>query len=629
MKIPLRSRHLMRTVLIGHFFLLSGLISPFALTAQTGPGGVGNTAGTSSLKMWYRVDNGIGTTGSSVNSWTNSAGVTALNITETGANRPTQVAGGPNGYGEISFNGSNKLTTAAGVLTSSNFVTNQASSFIVSRADNTTQQSCVYTTDPLEVPRFSTHIPWAGTVYFDIGDCCNDRIQTGFSDPELTNYTLWTYEGNTSGKQLYRNGTLSQNVAVSTLTYTPSANPTHRFNIGGNTTGSAGFVGDITEVIIFTTKVNTAQRYIVQNYLAAKYGLPLPAAIDFYTRDNSGSGNYDHDVAGIGRVDMNNMQTDSRGTGIVRILNASGLDDGNYYFWGHDNGTLSAQTSNLPTGVQGRLTRVWRGEEVGAIDDFDIEFDLANLGTVTQSHLRLLVDTDNDGSFADETVGTGGIISGAVQQGTSTSYRFSNVTALITGSSNTRRFTLGTSNISQTPLPIALLAFDVKVDDNKHVKLTWTTAQEINNDYFTIERSGNGLDWEEVMRIPGSGDTKLERIYTEYDKNPLWGKSYYRLKQTDFDGTSTHFNVRSVVVNQTFKDVVVYPVPTHDELFLEYPSSEKIIFKLSDQLGREYSISPVIGKDGASIPTSSIPPGIYFLYITNGREESHRKVIIE
>ncbi len=598
--------------------------------AQTGPGGVGNTAGTSSLKMWYRVDNGVTTAGTSVNSWTNSAGVSALDISETGTNRPTLVASGPNGYGEVSFNGSNKLTTAAGVLTSSNFVTNQASSFVVSRADNTTQQSCVYTTDPLEVPRFSTHIPWSATVYFDIGDCCADRIQTGFTNAELTNYASWTYEANTSaGKQLYRNGTQSQTVAAATLTYTPANNPTHRFNIGGFTSGTEGFAGDITEVIIFTTKVNTAQRYIIQNYLAAKYGLALPAAIDLYTRDNNGNGNYDHDVAGIGRFNNANQQTDSRGTGIVRVLNASDLEDGDYYFWGHDNGALSAQTTNVPTGVQGRFTRVWRGQEVGSLDDFDIEFDLANLGSVTASQLRLLVDTDNDGSFSDETVVGGGVISGAAQQGTSTSYRFSNVTALITGGSNTRRFTLGTTNISQTPLPITLMKFDAEVDNNNDVKLMWTTAQEINNEYFTIERSSNGLDWEEILKIPGAGDSKTARSYSEYDRNPLWGKSYYRLKQTDFDGSSTYFNVRSVIVNRSFRDVVVHPVPANDVLLIKYPSSEKIVFKLADQFGREYAITPEIDQDGASIPVSTIPPGIYFLYITNGREESHKKVIIE
>src|SRR5690606_5553693 len=169
------------------------------------------------------------------------------------------------------FNGSNRLVTAIGAMTTTNFVTNQASSFVVTRADNTTQTSCVYTTDPLvQTTRFSNHIPWSGTVYYDIGTCCDDRIQVG-GLTGLDNYSVWSYDAiNTgTGKQLYRNGTLVQNMGVAALTYNSHA--TQRFNLGGNTTGSAGFQGDIAEVIIFREKINTAQRHIIQNYLAAKY----------------------------------------------------------------------------------------------------------------------------------------------------------------------------------------------------------------------------------------------------------------------------------------------------------------------------------------------------------------------
>lgn len=608
-----------------YFLLLATFVVNVALYAQTGPGGVGNTAGTSSLKLWYRVDNGVNLSGSTVSSWTNSAGISVLDISETGTNRPTR-ATGPNGYYEISFNGSNKLTTDVGAINNTNFVTNQASSFVVSQADNTTQESCVYTTDPLDVPRFSNHIPWSGTVYFDIGDCCNDRIQTAFTNAELTNYAVWSYDGNASGKQLYRNGTQEQNVGVGTLTY--GSHGSHRFNIGGFTTGSQGFQGDITEVIIFTTKVNTAQRYIIQNYLAAKYGLAL-SANDYYTMDNAGNGNYDHDVAGIGRADASNTHTDSRGTGIVRIFDPTDLNNnGEYFFWGHDNGALESQTSNVPGGLQGRFTRVWRGQEVGTITNLDIEFDLTDLGPVTASHLRLLIDTDGDGSFSDETPGGGGVVSGASAQG-SNIYRFANVTGLTNATNTSRRFTLGTTNIVQTPLPITLLSFDVKIEKENNAIVTWSTAQEINNDYFTIERSHNGLQWEVVKTVPGSGNSKTVLTYEEIDENPLWGLSYYRLKQTDFDGTATYSKAVSVIVNKTFNDVIVHPVPATNHLMIEHPNSEKVILKLSDELGREYSIFEEQTPRGTTIPTSNLPPGIYVLYISNGREHCYKKIVIE
>ena len=592
------------------------------LNAQTGPGGVGTTDGSSSLKLWYRVDNGVSpaTVGSSVTTWTNSAGISALDITATGGNRPTVVAG-PNTYNEISFNGSNKLTTATGAITTSNFVTSQASTFVVSRADNTTQTSCVYTTDPLEnAPgtRFSNHLPWSGTVYYDIGTCCNDRIQAGGLS-NITSYNAWSYDAINSGvgKQLYQNGTLAYNVAVSTLPY--SSHATQAFNIGANTSGDDnGFEGDVTEVIIFTTKINTAQRRIIQNYLSAKYNIAL-GADDLYTRDDNG---FDHDVAGIGRVDASNTQTDSQGTGMVRISGASDLEDNEYLFWGHDNGSITTPNSVDVDGttIRRRLSRIWRVSEIGGVGTISMAFDLSGVpGAKTQAALRLLIDRDGDGFGDNDRTPISGTLSGSTFT----------VSVSNANLANGDRFTIGSTNISTTPLPIMLSSFDAKVDHNNDVKITWSTAQEINNDFFTIERSSDGLLWEEIKTVPGSGDSKVVIDYVEFDQNPIWGKSYYRLKQTDFDLTSTHSKVVSVVVSKTFKDILVYPIPADDELLVEYPSSERIILKLTDEMGRERRITPVQDKRGASLPTSTLPPGIYFLYISNGRESTYKKIVIE
>jgi hypothetical protein len=386
--------------------------------------------------MWYRTDNGVNVSGSTVNSWANSVDHPELNLSETGTNRPTLVTNAINGYPEISFSGTNMLRTTVGAINTSNFVTTQASTFVVARADNTTQTSCVYTTDPLvTTTRFSNHIPWGGIVYYDMGTCCDDRINVG-SLTGLTSYSVWSYDAiNTSaGKQLYRNGNLLQNVAVAVTPYNSHA--TQRFNIGAYGSGTGGFQGDVTEVIVFTQKINTTQRRIIQNYLAAKYGLSL-AADELYTMDNPGNGNFDHDVAGIGRVSATDLHTDSRGTGIVRISNPVGLGNNEYFFWGHNNGAMTTTGSDVPTGVQVRYNRIWRAQEVGDITSLDVEFDVTDLGSIAGSRLRLLVDTDNDGQFADETP-----ISGAIPLGNNR-YKFANVTALTASGSATHRFTLG------------------------------------------------------------------------------------------------------------------------------------------------------------------------------------------
>ncbi|HRE98857.1 MAG TPA: hypothetical protein PK637_18990, partial [Flavobacteriales bacterium] len=455
------------------------------VTGTTGPAGVGSNSGNSFLKLWFKVDNGLNLTGTSINSWTNSAGVSALDISETAAQRPTLVSGVVNGFPEVSFSGSNRLRSGL-TLTTSNFVTTEASSFVVNRADNTTQSSSVYLTDPLEGNRFSTHIPWSGTVYYDIGTCCSNdaRIEVG-GLTGLTNYSIWSYDANaTLGKQLYRNGTLLQDRA-NALAY--SSHATHRFNIGGNTSGTAGFQGDVTEVIIFNARINQAQRILIQNYLSAKYAIALSAQ-DLYTMDDVGNGNFDYEVAGIGQASDGSRHIDAKGSGAVRMWNPSGLANGEFLIWGHA-GQAFAGGNTAVDGVviQERLQRIWRVSETGDVGTVSISVNLAGtMGSALGSNLRLLIDRDGDG-FADNDV-------------TPIAGSFSGTTVTFSGVNfqNGDRFTIGNTNIA-LPLPIDLLSFDAVVIQNE-VQLTWATASEQNNDFFTIERSKSGEEWESVAK---------------------------------------------------------------------------------------------------------------------------------
>jgi hypothetical protein len=94
--------------------------------------------------------------------------------------------------------------------------------------------------------------------------------------------------------------------------------------------------------------------------------------------------------------------------------------------------------------------------------------------------------------------------------------------------------------------PITLAAFDAKLTTSGSVQVNWSTASEINNDYFTIERSADGEQYEAIGDVPGSGTTNVERYYSYEDRMPLPGRSYYRLKQTDYDGTFTYSPIVAV-----------------------------------------------------------------------------------
>jgi hypothetical protein len=126
-------------------------------------------------------------------------------------------------------------------------------------------------------------------------------------------------------------------------------------------------------------------------------------------------------------------------------------------------------------------------------------------------------------------------------------------------------FHLASTNAGSSPLPIELLSFSAQLKNN-FVELKWSTASETNNDFFTIERSTNVEHFEPILKRDGAGTTKELNEYTLIDPSPLYGRSYYRLKQTDFDGQYTYSAVR----------VIDYDGPEHATLStFPNPSSGK------------------------------------------------------
>ena len=118
------------------------------------------------------------------------------------------------------------------------------------------------------------------------------------------------------------------------------------------------------------------------------------------------------------------------------------------------------------------------------------------------------------------------------------------------------------------PLPITLTFFKAQVKDNLIVELSWQTETEIENDYFIIEKSQNGLDWSTVAKVKGAGNSSRVLDYKTIDTQPYPNTSYYRLKQIDFDGSYTYTKPISVQIEQADK-VLVYPNPANDQLTIE------------------------------------------------------------
>lgn len=113
--------------------------------------------------------------------------------------------------------------------------------------------------------------------------------------------------------------------------------------------------------------------------------------------------------------------------------------------------------------------------------------------------------------------------------------------------------------VSATPLPVKMVDFTAEQIKSK-VRLTWSTASEQNNDFFTVERSENGSSWIPIKNINGAGNSSSMLNYVAYDESPVNGTAYYRIKQTDLDGKATYSETRSAKFTGA-SSISIFPVP--------------------------------------------------------------------
>ena len=115
----------------------------------------------------------------------------------------------------------------------------------------------------------------------------------------------------------------------------------------------------------------------------------------------------------------------------------------------------------------------------------------------------------------------------------------------------------GTATLLCSALPIELLDFS-GINKDSYNKLIWSTASEVNNDYFILERSVDGENWGVIKQIEGFGNSSdiINYSYEDYDfENTL---NYYRLSQTDFNGQSQYFN--PIAIDNSEKDLIIIKV---------------------------------------------------------------------
>lgn len=200
-------------------------------------------------------------------------------------------------------------------------------------------------------------------------------------------------------------------------------------------------------------------------------------------------------------------------------------------------------------------------------------------------------------------------------------------TITVSGVSGFSPFTLA-STTTANPLPIELLYFDAR-PNGKVVNLHWATATEQNNDFFSIERSQDGLKFEEILRTPGAGNSTERKDYSEVDTSPLAGLSYYRLRQTDYNGETTVSRVVAVRMDGEGKDIRVFPNPADGYFFVETgadPSTLRV--RLLNHVGQTVPLAPQVQAGRLMFPTSNLAAGVYYIEIQQNNGVQSRKVIV-
>ena len=345
------------------------------------------------------------------------------------------------------------------------------------------------------------------------------------------------------------------------------------FGIGNHSTEAIAsqFNGDVAEAIVFADDLTSGERDQVESYLAIKYGITLSntgggTAGDYHNSagttiwDASALSTYHNDVAGLARDDGSCLtQTKSRSEnsdGIVTMEISSLTTDNSFMLWGNDNESIEGiRNSERPASINSRLKREWLIEESGTVGTVSITFDLSavggpsGVGTNNLNLVRLMTDpTDSD------------FTSGVTLTAPTSVDASANTVTFEFDFTDGMYYTLGSTEYNA--LPITLVHFDAKPVDNSRVKVEWTTAEEIGNAFFTVERSQDGTAFTAIGAMDGAGDSNQLINYEFIDNRPLNGPSFYRLKQTDFNGEFEYSWLVRVYVNRN-EDIAMslYPNP--------------------------------------------------------------------
>ncbi len=187
---------------------------------------------------------------------------------------------------------------------------------------------------------------------------------------------------------------------------------------------------------------------------------------------------------------------------------------------------------------------------------------------------------------------------------------------------------------TKDPLGVEWLSFEGEVQTTGNF-LQWMTASETNNEYFAVERSLDGKNFEVIAVVEAAGESAVPTAYSHLDRSAPAGTSYYRVTQFDFDGQNDATNVISLIRGEgAFGITNVRPVPAADYIQVSFSaisngSVELSVYDLTGRVMLQTSVDATTGINNQTIDISAYPAGIYMVALNNGSDVATQRLIKE
>ncbi len=236
---------------------------------------------------------------------------------------------------------------------------------------------------------------------------------------------------------------------------------------------------------------------------------------------------------------------------------------------------------------------------------------ISSTDETTPSNLKLY----KRGDVQTTTFGT------SIASGTSAS----NATKIIqfTGFASQTSFSQFIIGSSTSPLPITLLSFEGKRQDENNVLLNWKTATETNNKGFEVETSANGIDFDKIAFVDGAGNNSGIKNYELGIRNEK--DAYFRLKQVDFNGEFAYSNV--VFLPAFGNEISIFPNPAQDFIIIS-SNKENSIFEITDLKGISLQ-KGTLKETKTTISTKNFNKGVYLVSVLENGKRTVKKIVLE